>query len=160
MVSILSYCQHRHFQLQFFRIMYNISTFSTTASTQASRTRWKTMESYKMFESGWIQNIGSKSVSVGLLLNAHVIHLTFVYFQISMRYICCPLQVKHSQKLNLKPLHCWLVVDHNGIVLCAHCTCMAGLGEVCSHVGAALFALESWSRLHTDVDVSTYLTNF
>ena len=28
----------------------------------------------------------------------------------------------------------------------AHCTCMAGLGEVCSHVAAILFFLESESR--------------
>ncbi|XP_065916067.1 uncharacterized protein [Dysidea avara] len=28
----------------------------------------------------------------------------------------------------------------------AHCTCMAGLGEVCSHVGAILFYLESANR--------------
>ena len=26
---------------------------------------------------------------------------------------------------------------------CAHCDCMAGLGEVCSHVGAILFYIES-----------------
>ena len=28
-----------------------------------------------------------------------------------------------------------------------HCNCMAGLGEVCSHVGAVLFAVEAGVRM-------------
>ena len=31
----------------------------------------------------------------------------------------------------------------DGVVMCAHCDCVAGLGEVCSHVGAILFYVES-----------------
>lgn len=54
--------------------------------------------------------------------------------------------MNHSQRLNVKPAHCWISVDLNGIILCAHCDCMAGLGEVCSHVGATLFLLEDWNR--------------
>ena len=34
------------------------------------------------------------------------------------------------------------VVEPNGIVLSAHCTCMEGLGEVCSHIAALLFTME------------------
>ena len=26
--------------------------------------------------------------------------------------------------------------------MCAHCTCIAGVGEVCSHIAAVLFAAE------------------
>ena len=40
------------------------------------------------------------------------------------------------------PLMCLL----DGTVDCGHCTCMAGLGEVCSHVAAILFYLESAAR--------------
>ena len=36
------------------------------------------------------------------------------------------------------------VIDNQGIVLCGHCTCIAGLGEVCSHIGAVLFTVEAW----------------
>ena len=32
--------------------------------------------------------------------------------------------------------------DEDGIVECGHCQCMAGLGEVCSHIGATLFILK------------------
>lgn len=34
----------------------------------------------------------------------------------------------------------------DGMVLCGHCTCKAGLGEVCSHITALLYALESTVR--------------
>ena len=41
--------------------------------------------------------------------------------------------VKHSQKLTAPPLHPWIAAEKNGNILCAHCTCMAGLGEACFH---------------------------
>ena len=30
-----------------------------------------------------------------------------------------------------------------GTVICAHCTCMAGIGEACFHAAALLFAVEA-----------------
>lgn len=36
----------------------------------------------------------------------------------------------------------WVIVENNGKVETAHCLCMAGLGECCSHVGAVLFYLQ------------------
>ena len=37
--------------------------------------------------------------------------------------------------------------------MCAHCDCMAGLGEVCSHVGAILFYIESAYRVKSCTEV-------
>ena len=51
--------------------------------------------------------------------------------------------VKHSQKLTATPLHPWIAAERNGIIICAHCTCMAGLGEACSHISALLFSTEA-----------------
>ncbi|KAG5865962.1 hypothetical protein JTB14_012191 [Gonioctena quinquepunctata] len=51
--------------------------------------------------------------------------------------------VKPSQRTREKPLHVWVIVLPDGAVPCAHCTCMAGLSEVCSHVAAILFYLEA-----------------
>jgi len=48
------------------------------------------------------------------------------------------LQVRHSQWANESLLNPWIKTDNDGMVLCGHCDCMAGLGEVCSHVGALL----------------------
>ena len=33
----------------------------------------------------------------------------------------------------------WVAVKHDGVVLCGHCTCMAGLSEACNHIGAVLY---------------------
>ena len=58
--------------------------------------------------------------------------------------------MKHSQRMNEKPCQCWTVIDNQEIVLCGHCTCIAGLGEVCSHIGAVLFTVEAWGRESTN----------
>ena len=42
----------------------------------------------------------------------------------------------------------------DGVVICAHCDCMAGLGEVCSHVGAILFYIEATHRIKTCTKVT------
>lgn len=48
----------------------------------------------------------------------------------------------------------WIVGEDDGEVLAGHCTCMAGLGEVCSHVAALLFFIEAAVR-HGATDVSS-----
>ncbi|XP_029829749.2 uncharacterized protein LOC115314804 [Ixodes scapularis] len=50
-------------------------------------------------------------------------------------------QVEASQTLG-KYHQPWVVVKKEGTVQSAHCTCMAGLGEACSHVAALLFRVE------------------
>ncbi|CAN8032891.1 unnamed protein product [Ixodes persulcatus] len=50
-------------------------------------------------------------------------------------------QVEASQTLGKYHQPC-AVVKKEGTVLSAHCTCMAGLGEACSHVAALLFRVE------------------
>lgn len=37
----------------------------------------------------------------------------------------------------------WVLVNMNGKIICAHCTCTSGLSETCSHVGAICFAVAS-----------------
>lgn len=49
----------------------------------------------------------------------------------------------HSQRLTATPLHPWVIASKTGTVLAAHCDCMAGLGEACTHVAALLFAVEA-----------------
>ena len=46
--------------------------------------------------------------------------------------------VKPSQRSGLI-YKTWVAVKQCGSVLCGHCTCMAGLSEVCNHVGAVLY---------------------
>ncbi|KAL5503664.1 hypothetical protein EMCRGX_G010648 [Ephydatia muelleri] len=46
----------------------------------------------------------------------------------------------------------------SGTVVTAHCTCMAGMGEVCSHIGAVLFKVEAFVRLGKE-SVTCYVTS-
>lgn len=48
----------------------------------------------------------------------------------------------------------WLILKKSGDVLAAHCTCMAGLGECCSHVGAVLFFLQYISLKKSESEIS------
>ena len=47
-------------------------------------------------------------------------------------------KARHIQNLSETPLQPWIAVEKSGSVLCAHCTCKAGLGEACSHIAAIL----------------------
>ena len=49
--------------------------------------------------------------------------------------------------MNEKPLSCWIILKLSGEVCCAHCDCMAGLGEACSHIAAILYYLEALARM-------------
>ena len=47
--------------------------------------------------------------------------------------------VQHSQTVSAPALRVWVGIKESGEVICTHCTCMAGAGEVCVHVGELLF---------------------
>ena len=67
-----------------------------------------------------------------------------MFSYLSLLHFC---KVNHSQRLSETPLKPWLAVTRNGYVLTGHCNCLAGLGGVCSHVGAILFAVEAGVRM-------------
>ena len=48
-----------------------------------------------------------------------------------------------SYMLNETPLWVWIILEQ---VCCAHCNCMAGFGEVCTHIAAVLY-LETITRI-------------
>ena len=61
--------------------------------------------------------------------------------------------------MNEKQVTTWVAVQQDGVVLFGHCSCMAGLGEVCSHVGAVLFdtlAAVNKAKGTTCTDASCY----
>lgn len=64
-------------------------------------------------------------------------------------------KVRHSQAVSKTLLCPWIAAEMSGTILCAHCTCMAGLGEACSHVAALLFCAEAQVRLDTNVSCTS-----
>ena len=45
--------------------------------------------------------------------------------------------------MNETPLKPWIAAKKTGTLLTAHCNCMAGLSETCSHAAALMFAVQS-----------------
>ena len=55
-------------------------------------------------------------------------------------------KVRHSQTVTAEPAQPWVTAETNRTIAAAHCTCMAGLGEVCSHVSALLLTVEAHTK--------------
>ncbi|GFR96771.1 YqaJ viral recombinase domain [Elysia marginata] len=68
--------------------------------------------------------------------------------------VTSPAEVNHSQQLSNNPHSPWVLIDVEGRVLLAHCDCMAGLCESCTHVAAVLFNVEGCHRLCEQVTVT------
>ena len=60
----------------------------------------------------------------------------------------------HSQKLRARPLRPWVIAEKEGRILAAHCDCMAGLGETCTHVASLLFAVEATVKIRDSKTVT------
>ena len=78
---------------------------------------YKSLQSFKYFTSGWVLELEWKEYSKESNVLTHG-------------------NVRHSYAASKTLLQPWVLVCSNGTVLVAHCTCMAGLAETCSHVGA------------------------
>ena len=59
-----------------------------------------------------------------------------------------------------KPLQPWVAAERTGRILAAHCTCMAGLGEACSHIAALLFSIETTVKLRDAKTVTEVILAF
>jgi hypothetical protein len=90
---------------------YFISTKS--AYTYEQFCAYKSLNAYKFYEAGRVRKILIKKFGTKRLLLAIV---------------------RHSFKNEFA--RCWVICESVGKVLSAHCNCVAGKGEVCSHVAA------------------------
>ena len=99
----------------------NYFLFSPSPLTREELKAYKGLESYNFFVSGFVRDVGFKDIGDVCVITG---------------------RVKHSQRMNDKPLQPWVLCRKDGTILSAHCDCMAGLGESCSHVGAIMFYVE------------------
>lgn len=87
---------------------------------------YRSLEAHVVFVSGWVQTVYHlKSRSGIMVLKA---------------------DVKPSYRVTEEPHHPWVALK-KGWTSAAHCDCMAGLKETCSHIGALLFKMEAAVRL-------------
>ena len=63
------------------------------------------------------------------------------------QYCILKSECRKSEKINY-PFHkLWVIFNKKSAkVMCAHCTCMAGLSQTCNHIAAALFRIEAAVR--------------
>ena len=90
---------------------------------------YRSLQSYKYFTAGWV-----------------VEHKWKLFTD------CCLVvgRVNHSYTLSSPALQPWAIIRSSGAVACGHCTCMAGLGETCSHIGALLYYIEYQVRRYAE----------
>ena len=106
--------------------IFNYLITSKSKFTKDDLKAYKSLDAYKYVVDGWVSNIMLYCPKVS-----------------SGKAVCIITgDVKHSQRLTVSPLHSWVAAEPSGIILCGHCTCMAGIGEVCSHTAALLFTAE------------------
>ena len=79
-------------------------------------------------KAGWIHSLKlhqfSKGDSSQFLILGKVI--VFVFSVIRCIKIFLTFQVKHSQRMSASSLSPWVIIENSGVVVAAHCTCMAG----------------------------------
>ncbi len=59
-------------------------------------------------------------------------------------------KVRHSYAASKSLLKPWVIIRTNGTVEVAHCTCMAGLAETWSQIGAILQRVETAVLIRND----------
>ncbi|KAG0428508.1 hypothetical protein HPB47_024511 [Ixodes persulcatus] len=105
----------------------NYLVFSVSYATLQEMKAFKSLESHNYFTSGWVKGPSARGMSGDRTLSLS--------------------EVNHSQRLRETPAKVWILVHGDGSIITAHCTCMAGAGEACSHIGATLFAVETIVRI-------------
>ncbi|XP_061703411.1 uncharacterized protein LOC133515122 [Syngnathoides biaculeatus] len=105
--------------------------------THASLKAYKSLKAYEYVESGQM-------------------HPVFYYNVEQSPYCFLKTKVIPSQRPRDKPHQPWTCLNKSeGTVYCTHCTCLEGLGEVCSHVAALLFKVDATVRAGLTSTAST-----
>lgn len=122
--------------------IYNYLCFHPTELPSKDLSDYKNSKAYSYYKTGWLQ--------------------TLKYHKISEHDKHCILksECRKSEKIS-DPFHkLWIIIEKSTAkIRSAHCTCMAGMSQVCNHVAAALFRIEAAVRLGLTNPACTSLPN-
>lgn len=117
--------------------VYNYLINAPSPITRQALKAYKSLDAYKYMVSGWVGDLCAfPATEDGLRV-----------------FVTC--SVRHSQSVSAPPLKPWVAAEKSGDVVCAHCTCMAGLGEACSHIAALLLTLDARTRFVEDTSCTS-----
>ena len=91
---------------------------------------YKECKAYSYYRSGWLQEL--------------------LYHSIDNQNPYCIIKssCRKSEKINDAFHQLWVIIEkRTAKILRGHCSCMAGMGQMCNHVAAALFRMEATVRL-------------
>ncbi|XP_057698272.1 uncharacterized protein LOC130919508 isoform X1 [Corythoichthys intestinalis] len=111
----------------------NYLIHTKSAYTMQDLNSLKAMDALNQCRSGWVMDVMTMKCNDKVLTTG---------------------RVRHSQRMNDTPLRPWVISSLEGSVECAHCDCMAGLGEVCCHVGSLLFWVDENYRANKALTVT------
>ena len=96
--------------------------------TRESMKNRKSLEAHNQFTRGWVRTV-------------------YHYQKTGSNFVILKAKVMPSQQLNEDQHVPWTAVNSlSTMIETAHCTCMAGLGESCSHIGVICFKIEGAVR--------------
>ena len=110
--------------------IFNFLAFHPSELASNDLSDYKTSKGYSYYERGWLKPLSFNEISSASQLCL-------------LKTTCRP-----SQRISDVPHKLWVcIVKKTGKIMSAHCSCMAGIGQTCNHVAAALFRIEAAVRM-------------
>ena len=118
--------------IQWLDVTYgNIYNYLILTPSYKQLKAYKSLDGYNSFANGWVSDVQ--------VTNATGANRLSIFIFIAL--------VRHSQTLTLPPLKVWIATYSSGELMCARCTCMAGIGEACTHNATLLFTAEANTQI-------------
>ena len=103
--------------------IFNYLMFYPTKLGSTVLSGYKNSKVYSCYKSGWFQS-----------LCFHTLY--------GCKYCILKAECRQSQRVNEINHKYWIVMEKFAKIRSCHCTCMAGMGQSCNHVAAAMYRIE------------------